>query len=183
MQVDEVLHSICQRIYTRLALSCVLLWFSMSWWRHQMETFSALLAICAGNSPVSVNSPHKDQWRRALMFSLICVWINDWVNNREAGDLRCYLGHYDVNAMCHSTHRGQVTHICGSKLSIVRSDNGLSPGRRQAIAWTNAGMLLVESLEQTSVKSYSEFTHFNSRKCIWKRRLENGGHFVSVSMR
>ena len=51
-----------------------------------METFSALLAICAGNSP------HKGQWRRrrALMFSLICVWINGWLNNREAGDLRRY---------------------------------------------------------------------------------------------
>ena len=41
-----------------------------------------------------VNSPHKDQWRGALMFSLICVWINGWVNNREAGDLRRYRAHY-----------------------------------------------------------------------------------------
>ena len=72
-----------------------------SWWRHQMETFSALLALCAGNSPVPVNSPHKGQWRRALMFSLICARINDWVNNREAGDLRRYRGHYDVNVMSH----------------------------------------------------------------------------------
>ena len=69
------------------------------WWRHPMETFSALLALCAGNSPVPVNSPHKGQWRRALMFSLICVWINDWVNNHEAGDLRRYRGHYDVSVM------------------------------------------------------------------------------------
>ena len=44
-----------------------------TWWRHQMETFSALLALCVGNSPVTVNSPHKAQWRGALMFSLICV--------------------------------------------------------------------------------------------------------------
>ena len=70
-----------------------------SWWRHQMETFSALLALCAGNSTVLVNSPHKGQWRRALMFSLRCAWINDWVNNREAGDLRCHRGHYDVIVM------------------------------------------------------------------------------------
>ena len=71
----------------------------VSWWRHQMETFSALLATCAG-SPV--NSPHKGQRRGALMFSLICVWINDWVNNREAGDLRRYRAHCDVIIM-HST--------------------------------------------------------------------------------
>ena len=54
-----------------------------------METFSALLAICAANSPViGVNSPHKGQWRGGLMFSVICTWINGWVNNGEAGDLR-----------------------------------------------------------------------------------------------
>ena len=46
-----------------------------------------------------VNSPHKGQWRGALMFSLICVWINDWVNNREAGDLRRYHAHYNVTVM------------------------------------------------------------------------------------
>ena len=37
-----------------------------------------------------VNSLHKGQWRGAFMFSLICAWINLWVNNREAGDLRRY---------------------------------------------------------------------------------------------
>ena len=46
-----------------------------------------------------VNSPHKGQWRGAVMFSLICVWINSWVNNRQAGDLRCYRAHYDVTVM------------------------------------------------------------------------------------
>ena len=47
----------------------------------------------------TVKSPHKGQWCGALMFSLPCAWINDWVNNREAGDLRRYRGHYGVNAM------------------------------------------------------------------------------------
>ena len=41
------------------------------------------------------------------------------------------------------THWGRVTHICVSKLTIIGSDNGLSPGRRQAIIWTNAGILLI----------------------------------------
>ena len=68
-----------------------------SWWRHQMETCSALLAICAGNSPV--NSPRKGQWRGALMFSLICTWVNDWENNHETGDLRRLCAHYDVTVM------------------------------------------------------------------------------------
>ena len=46
-----------------------------------------------------VNSPHKGQWHGALMFSSICVWINSWVNNREAGDLRRCHAHYDVTVM------------------------------------------------------------------------------------
>ena len=46
-----------------------------------------------------VNSPHKGQWREALMFSSICAWINLWVSNRESGDLRRHCAHYDVIAM------------------------------------------------------------------------------------
>ena len=46
-----------------------------------------------------VNSPHKGQWRGASMFSLIFAWINAWVNNGEAGDLRRYRAHYDVSVM------------------------------------------------------------------------------------
>ena len=46
-----------------------------------------------------VNSPHKGQWRGALMFSLNRAWLNGWVNNREAGDLRRYRAHYDVIVM------------------------------------------------------------------------------------
>ena len=48
-----------------------------------------------------VNSPHKGQWRWALMFPLICVWINGWVNNLEAGDLRRHSAHCDVIVMNH----------------------------------------------------------------------------------
>ena len=68
-------------------------------WRHQMETFSALLALCEGNSPVPVNSPLKGQWRGALMFSLICAWINNRVNNREDGDLSRHRAHYGITVM------------------------------------------------------------------------------------
>ena len=41
------------------------------------------------------------------------------------------------------THWGRVTHICVGKLTIIASDNGMSPGRRQAIIWTNDGILLI----------------------------------------
>ena len=78
----------------------------ISWWRHQMETFFALLAICAENSPAPVNYPHKGQRRGALLFSLICawVWVNGWVNNREAGDLRRHRAHYDAIVMFYGIH-------------------------------------------------------------------------------
>ena len=48
-----------------------------------------------------VNFLHNGQWRGAMMFSLICDCINGWVNNDEAGDLRCSRAHYDVTVMLH----------------------------------------------------------------------------------
>ena len=64
-------------------------------WKHFPRNRSFVRGI--HRSPVI--SPHKGQWRGALMFSLICVWINDWINNREAGELRRYRAHYDVIVM------------------------------------------------------------------------------------
>ena len=78
-----------------------------AWWRHRITTkYSYTVWYCYHDDVIKwkhfprnwpfvrgihrspVNSPHKGQWREALMFSLICVWINDWVNNHGAGDLR-----------------------------------------------------------------------------------------------
>ena len=71
-----------------------------SWWRHQMEAFSALLVICAGIQRSLVTYQHKGQWRGAsIFFFFICAEINGWVKNRDAGDLRCRLAHYDVTVM------------------------------------------------------------------------------------
>ena len=83
--------------WQKICLGLNLLLHTISWWRHQMETCSALLALCVGNSPIIGEFPSQSQWRGALMFSLICAWINGWVNNRKAGDLR--RAHYDVTVM------------------------------------------------------------------------------------
>ena len=64
-------------------------------WKH----FQCYWPFVQGIHRSPVNSLRKGQWRGALMFSLICVWINGWVNNREAGGLRRYHAHYDVNVM------------------------------------------------------------------------------------
>ena len=64
-------------------------------WKH----FPRYWPFVRGIHRSPVNSPHKGQWRGALMFTLICARINGWVNNREAGDLRRYRTHYDVIVM------------------------------------------------------------------------------------
>ena len=64
-------------------------------WKHFLRNWPSVRGI--HRSPV--NSPHKGQWRGALMFPLICVWINVSRNTREAGDLRRHRAHYDVTIM------------------------------------------------------------------------------------
>ena len=76
---------------------CVL---AHSWWRHQMETFSALLAISAGNSSVTGEFPAQRPVTRSFdVFFVICARINSWVNNGEAGNLRHHRTNYDVIVM------------------------------------------------------------------------------------
>ena len=64
-------------------------------WKH----FPLYWPFVRGIHRSPVNSPHKGQWRGALMFSLICTRISGWVNNLEAGDLRRRRAHYDVIVM------------------------------------------------------------------------------------
>ena len=68
-------------------------------WKH----FPRYWPFVRGIQRSPVNSPHKDQWRGALKFSLICARINRWVNNREAGDLGRHQAHCDVIVMKYSS--------------------------------------------------------------------------------
>ena len=70
-------------------------------WKH----FPRYLPFVRGIHRSPANSPHKGQWRGVLMFSLICAWINGWVNNGEVGDLRRHRAHYNVTVMVKSTAR------------------------------------------------------------------------------
>ena len=81
------------------------------WRRHQMETFSALLALCARKSPVTgEKSPHKGQWRGALMLSLICT-----LNKRLIKQLwgwrfdtsSCSLWRHCNEMLCSGWHSGE----------------------------------------------------------------------------
>ena len=71
-------------------------------WKH----FPRFWPFVWGIHRSPVNSPHKGQWRGALIFSLISFWINGLVNNRGAGDLGRYRTPCDVTVMC-KTHRNR----------------------------------------------------------------------------
>ena len=66
------------------------------------------------------------------------------------------------------THWGRVTHICVSKLTIIGSDNGLSPGRHKAIIWTNAGILLIWPLGTNFNEILIEILTFSFMKMYLK---------------
>ena len=63
-----------------------------------------------------------------------------------------------------STHWGRVTHICVNKLTAIGSGNGLSPERRQAIIWTNAGILLIGTLGTNFSEILIEIRPFSFKK-------------------
>ena len=66
-----------------------------------------------------VNSPHKGQWRRALVCSLFCACISGWINNRTAGDLRRYRAHYDVTVMLRVKMRSKVILRCETIMNLI----------------------------------------------------------------
>ena len=79
-------------------MACLLCTFSHDVaikWKH----FPHYWPFVRGIHCSPVNSPHKGQWRGALMFSLIFTWTNGWVNNWDKGDLGWHHAHYDVTVM------------------------------------------------------------------------------------
>ena len=78
-----------------------------------------------------VNSPHKGHLCGAFIFSLICAWINGWVNNRETGNLRRHHAHYDVTVMTQGapcTNMAYIHYIkCGIKLLIHSQTSTVAP--------------------------------------------------------
>ena len=97
-----------------------------------------------------VNQPHLAQRNTMALVVLIGMAIsyichNVWI-------VRCF------------THWGRVTHMCVSKLTIIGSDNGLSPGRCQAIIWTNAGILLIKPCGTNFNEIWIKIKQFSFKK-------------------
>ena len=87
-----------------------------------------------------------------------------------------------VPALSELTNWGRVTHLCVGNLTIIGSDNGLSPGRRQAIIWTNAGILLIGPLETTFSEILIGIQTFSFKKILLKMSSGKWRPFVSASM-
>ena len=149
------------------------IWKSGTWWRHQMESFSALLALCEGNSPVTGEFPSQRLVMRSfdIFFDMCLNKRNKRLSKQSWGwwfeTLSCSLCRhlYAIGSRwLDLTHWGRVTHICVSRRTIIASDNGLSPGRRQAIIWTNAGILLIRNLGTNFGEILIEIITFSFKK-------------------
>ena len=118
-----------------------------SWWRHGMAILSRLRALCEKSAHRWI-SLTRDQSCGNLTFLLALT--SYYINGSVTGDLRRHDAHETslqcVMWFCESSHWGRVTHLCGSKIIIIGSKTCLSSGRRRAIIWTNAGILLIRSL-------------------------------------
>ena len=106
-------------------------------WKH----FPRYWPFVRGIHRSPVNSPHKGQWRGALMFSLTCAWINAWVNNHEAGDLRRHRAHYDVTVMI---FYGTVRSYPKTKLSTrsIRHLNDIGPAYMRFRYFSQCSMMI-----------------------------------------
>ena len=125
-----------------------------------METFSALLAICAGNSPASGEFPAQRPVTRSFDVFYDLRRNKRLSNNRKAGDLRRFRSHYDVIVMINSI--------------IIVTSNGMSPVERQAFSETKA-----KYFPFGKVKSESNHNNFleTKRKMHQKRRRTNACQF------
>ena len=148
-----------------------------------------------GNSPVPSEFPTQRPVTRSFDVYFDLRPNNGWVNKCEAGDLRRHCAHYDVIVMHYGigkltstciflrfiickrhhiaqqrilTHWGRATHICVGNLTIIGSDNGLPPGRRQAIIWTNAGILSIGPFETNFNEIFIGIQTFSVKKMHFK---------------
>ena len=138
------------------------------------------MATCEGNSPVPGDFPAQRPVTRIfeVFFDLrpnkrlSKQWWHWWLETPSCPLWRHCNG---VHGSClavfcwglvpdNLTHWGRVTHICVRKLTIIGSDNGLSPGRRQAIIWTNDWILLTRTLGTNFSEFLSEFHTFSFQK-------------------
>ena len=116
----------------------------------------------------------------------ICVLINFmiWLTTAAIANNHIYLVEFifDFTWCASLTHWGRVTHICVNKLANIVSDNGLSPGRRQANIWTTAGILSIATLGTNFSEILIGIQIFSFKKMHLKMSSAKWRPFVSASM-
>ena len=120
-----------------------------------------------------------------VITAMKCLLRNLWRRNlsKPSGWLVPTAVCHPDEIRCHlKTHWGRVTHICVSKLTIIASDNGLSPGRRQAIIWTNDGILLIWPLGTNFSEILIGIQTFSFKKMHLKMASAKWRSFISASM-
>ena len=171
-------------------------------WKHFPRYWPFVWGI--HRSPMT--SPDKGQWRGAMMFSLI--WINVWVNNREAGDLRRYCAHYAVTVMpymempcmTHLTVELRYSHVHSGILIMSQSHlpfNMLGFVTYICFSgqvWVMLCHLFGTNLSPKPILIYSQpnpwkrsevlskHINFRSRRCIWEYSLQNCAQLVTFEM-
>ena len=105
-----------------------------------------------------------DQWWPCLLMHICVTWPQCYILNADDVMPKKFFPHYWFSVLWVITHWGRVMHICISKLTIIGSDNGLSPERHQAIIWTNAGIVLIRRLRTNFREISSEIRIFSFKK-------------------
>ena len=119
-----------------------------------------------------VLSSHRKPWDAALY----------QCHNLRQTACKSMSRHMDYCKISILTHWGWVMHICIDKLTIIGSENGLSSGQRQAIIWTNAGILLFLTLGTNVSEILSQIYIFSLKIMHLNMSSEKWGHLVLASM-
>ena len=138
-------------------------------WKH----FPCYWPFVRGINRSPVNSAHKGQWRGALIFSLICVWINGWVNYSEAGDFRRYHAHYDVSVMYVMTRSwiGEIYRrvLCLSPIKCCH-----------AVTWL-INYTSPRKMHLNKINSFGEYEFYFDIQCCTSQLLISNTYYIGIS--
>ena len=145
------------------------------WWQHKMGTFSALLALCAGNSLSPVNSPHKGQWHGALMFSLIC----DWTNGKSKQSRRRWFETRSCSLWRHcNAHFQRDENLILSYFIFWSSEQILRMPwqHRSHVSYTSYAKIIVIGWHKSAPAKFKseQIELLKKFKFLWNTRLGNG---------
>ena len=132
----------------------------VDWWQH-IITWTNVDLSSVRSMAFTWGQFHK-RYPSHQLLNLKIIHLKSYQNLPGAKELNLH------PTICWLTHWGRVKHICVSRLTITGSDNGLSPGRRQAIMWTNAGILLIgpNLIGQKFHRNSSIFIHKNTIESV-----------------